>query len=50
LNSRYLKLFSEGQSYNVDFDPAEITSGFFRSALTDTEKIGNLYLLVEKSN
>jgi len=50
LNSRYLKLFSEGQSYKVDFDPAQITSGFFRSALTDTEKIGNLYLLVEKSN
>ncbi|NTW26355.1 MAG: hypothetical protein HGA37_16770 [Lentimicrobium sp.] len=49
LNSRYLKLFSEGQSYKVDFDPAQITSGFFRSALTDTERIGNLYLLVEKS-
>ncbi len=48
LNSRYLKLFSDGQTYKVDFVPSEITSKYFKLALTETEKIGDLYLLIQK--
>lgn len=48
LNSRYLKLFTDGQSYKVDFEPSEISSKYFKLALVETEKIGDLYLLTER--
>jgi hypothetical protein len=49
LNHRYSKLFTDKQNYSVDFEPSQICSKYFSLALIEKEKIGDLYLLIEKS-
>lgn len=48
LNARYSNLFT-GQTYTVEFEPIGIFSKYFELALVETEKIGDLYLLIQKS-
>ncbi len=49
LQERYSNLFTGNQTYKVDFDPKEIASFYFQDALKQADSIGNLYLMVGKT-